>query len=102
MFEGKDLAEALGAHYAPDERWVTSEIETLSNGNSEALGTMWQECQKSPVIVENFNFCKIIKYASQIISLRLNDLNTSSHELIVEDGVIVSIRGIKISKTKKV
>lgn len=75
---------ALTAKFRPDERWLISDAETLTNIEAEALGELRRRTLEGSIALSTAELSAALAQASQVISLDIRLGSDSSIELLIE------------------
>lgn len=83
---GGAVAEALIAQFGREERWLLSDIETLTDVHALALGDLWRKTQESPVALTTGDLCSALTLASQVVNLDIQLESDPTIQLLIDDG----------------
>lgn len=83
---GEAVAAALVAQFGRDERWLLSDIETLTDVEALALGDLWRHTQQAPIALTTGDLCSALVLASQIVCLDIHLESDPTVQLLIEDG----------------
>jgi hypothetical protein len=83
---GEAVAAALIAKFGRDERWLLSDIETLTDVEALALGDLWSGIRQAPIAISTGDLCSALVLASQVVCLDIQLESDPTVQLLIEDG----------------
>lgn len=86
---GGACSAVLSAVAGPEESWILTNIETLSDVPARELGDLWRQVQTGPVTLTTIDLCAALNLASQVVTLDVRLVENLAVELLIEDGVTV-------------
>lgn len=83
---GAMICELLQMHYAPDDQWTLTHLETFTDGKVSPLGPLWQRLGTGPIQISTQELCIALADAVQVVVLWIQLTRDTAIELSIADG----------------